>query len=422
MLKDFFKLFSPTPSPAEQIKSAASFIHSIRALLGKIPPSPQAETDPQLKRFEDYRDDLFKSYATIATHNPQKAIQVLLELGKTLHPNAQTSFWSTINTHVPKSLQDASNDTKEKAYKYILNHGHKGKISSFILSNADDFRALISTKHNKQDTDFIGTFLSHTAPNTVEFLETFKEDFQSFYDHSTADNKLALTKKLFKACAPINGKDKCITPPAYVEDMRIEQIHALLKQIKGLHNSGNDSGYKRTTNCLQDLETLKVSDTNLIGRAKSDKTDKGDHSLRLYKIDHASQSGDALYILAKKEKGYGLPTDSGKISTILSTDNLSMVTKAFATLPFNKDTQNTVAKLTAQFAPASTLDFSSYSMTSPYNNTLPQTTFKTASLETSFKAVSQLTVGSIGVNSPYAQPTQHRDILPLQHSQPREIQ
>lgn len=422
-----FNALRPAPRQDEVIADAISLIHSRRSIICNTPAALKAEKDQQLRCFDRHRIDIFAAYATIAEKHPLQAIRILLELEIALKPHAQTSFWEIATFSIPETLRNATPDIKNEVYKYLLNHAHKGKISSFILSQADDFSTLLNVPKNAHDPDFIETLLSHAAPQTAEFLETFRLQFENIYAHSAPDHKLALTKKLFKACCPINGKDKAVTPPDYVEDMRLEQIKHLSRRIIRL-NSFGDQDYKHITNCIQDLETLKAGKTDLLSSVKSDKADKSKFRFYLYKLDIPAPANvltpqstpDHLYVLAKRVKSHLTHEDNGKVSTILVTKDSEMVDKAFSTLAYDNASKQAVKQLASQ------INSPSYSAVNMYATKTPHYTLTplNLSLHALFMPVSQLTLGANGVNLPHDHTIRHQhwDLLPLQHNQPREIQ
>ncbi len=415
MWNPLISLFRLSARHEEVLNSAEFFLNSNRALMGNFASSSVPAKDQQLKHFNSNCAAIFDAYDTLANHAPLQAIRSLLELEKSLKPHAQASFWSTAKTRIPASLQQSGPDIKETVYRYILDHAHKGQITDFMMSQHADFGALLAFPNKTDATDLIATFLSHAQPKPLEFLEVFKPQFEEIYALGLA-NKLPLTKKILKACNPFDGKEKQIPLPDYVREMRDDQIKGLIERIIDIHSRDN-ADYRKINNCLQDLETLKAGNTNLLGKVKTDKTEKSELRLYLYKLERATphhNPSDTLYILAGKIKNYASPTDSGKISTILATTDLKMVTKAFATLPYNADTKAAVEKLALAYT------LPTYQITSNYKTGF-QPSLK---LHPTFCTVSQLTDWTKGVDLGHVQVTRphYRDILPVEHHQQRAIQ
>lgn len=352
----------------EERKTAEQSINTHCTAFSRAFATSETQKDPQSFYLQVHGASIFAAYQTIAAHDPLRAIKVLLEIEKAAKPTAQAAFWKEADEQIRKALKNASAENKESVYRNILDHAHKGQLADFLIAHADNITPILLAPKSPTNAAFITSFLAHASPKTRAFLTAFESQLTAVYTQGLMDRP-TLIKNILKACYPINEKGT-VTPPAYVVQMKDEQIKELVKRIVQLHMSG-DSGFKKITNCLQELETLKSCSCEALKRIKgerptkiersikADKSEKDDFYLYLYQLPTegvTSQNPDSklpkhIYILATKPKGFGTPEDSGKVTAILASSDLDRVTDAFAIMPFDKGFQRVLAKMAEQLVP-----------------------------------------------------------------------
>ncbi len=253
MWKSLSNLLANPVKQEEARKTAEQAINTHCTAFTRPLATSATQKDPQSYYLEFHGAAIFAAYQTIAAHDPLRAIKVLLEIEKAAKPTAQAAFWKQADEQIRKTLKDVSLEVKKSVYQYILEHAHKGQLADFLIAHADNITPILLTPKNATNAAFITSFLAHAAPKTLAFLDAFESQLTAIYKQGLMDRS-TLVKTVLKACQPINTK--AITPPAYIVQMKGEQIKELVKRVVQLYVSG-DSGFKQITSCLQELETLK---------------------------------------------------------------------------------------------------------------------------------------------------------------------
>lgn len=429
MWKSLLKLFDTPARKQKALEDAEAFIISTGRILAKLSASRVEQLD-QHTRFKAHSASIFESYDTIAIHNPLHAITLLMKLEKGLQPDSQSSFWKLADTHIQRSLEKAPSETKDTVYRYILKHAPKGHIADFLMSHADNLTPILLSNQEAGREKLLERFLSHAAPRTSDFMAHFEPQLSSIRTLGLMDRP-SLTKMILNVCLPVNGKDQTITLPPYISDMRETHGQDLVNRIFQLYAEG-DNNFKKITNCLQTLETMKLHSSSTLKRIKGEtlpkegRSDKEGFCLYLYQLttDNVqsmtsnSNLPGRVYILATKPRGYGVPENAGIVTAILAHTDLNKITDALETMGYDKKFKEVFGQMTSKFnAP---LRLKSNIATALLLNYTPNTTPLALSFGVTSAQTGALTLApdSLDLRHEKQPPQISRDILPFQHNQP----
>jgi hypothetical protein len=287
------------------------------------------------------------------------------------------------------------------------------------IEHAEDFGIILSSGKNANDGDSVDLFLSHSATRTAEFLEKVRPQFLEIYQNNPA-RRLGFVRNIMKICLRLKEKHKEISLPDYIETMREEQIKALITQIFDLHQRG-DKGNKKTTNALQELETLKACEFKLFERLSSTKYDACDSSFHLFKFSAVTENQPQyLYILTSKPKERGAPPEGGVLANTLIEENIEDIAKSFRARNNDKAAIAVITKLTKHFAPDTPKVKASFIDAGiTYHMTYHQPTQTIPDMSHSF----ELTGKPKRIDSTHESPPDQNnwDHVPVQQYQPREV-